>query len=64
MQGQLPNRDETEWFRVERRLKKTETTTCKAYKGSGYDRGHVTPSGKKTNKFTILELVMFLQLVC
>lgn len=45
LQGQLPDRDETEWFRVEPRLKKTETTTCKAYRGSGFDRGHVTPSG-------------------
>ena len=38
-------RAENEWFRVDPRLKETEQSTCQAYTKSGYDRGHVTPSG-------------------
>ena len=41
----MPDRAENEWFRTDPRLDKADTTTCGAYRGSGYDRGHVTPSG-------------------
>ncbi len=42
----------TEAFRPDPRLGAAESATCDDYKGSGYDRGHMAPSGDFTKSLT------------